>query len=190
MNPATTVDQALTTRICARDEMALTEAYLTMRAIVFATVHRLIGDPWTAEEVTQDVFCLLWYRADRFDPQRGRLLPWLLRIARNRALDRLRARRGVGVQDELTDSIADRHSNNPEISCSHNARRRTIASLLRKLDANQRQVIDLAFFEGYSQTEIAKKTGLPLGTVKSRVRSALSQLRASSDLHHHYETSL
>jgi RNA polymerase sigma-70 factor (ECF subfamily) len=144
---------------------------------VHALTLRILGDPMLAEEATQDAFLKLWSRARLFLNERGSLLLWLLTIARRTALDRLRleGRRPVlsdsNDPDDLWQVIPDLDSM-PEES-----RWRSLHFAVQSLDPDHRQVIELAYYQGLSQSEISEVLGWPLGTVKTRMRAAMDHLR-------------
>jgi RNA polymerase sigma-70 factor (ECF subfamily) len=144
---------------------------------VHALTLRILSDPMLAEEATQDAFLKLWSRARLFLNERGSLLLWLLTIARRTALDRLRleGRRPVlsdsNDPDELWHTIPDLESVPEE------ARWRSLHFAVQALQPDHRQVIELAYYQGLSQSEIGEVLGWPLGTVKTRMRSAIDHLR-------------
>ncbi len=146
-------------------------------ARVYALMLRILSDPMLAEEATQDAFLKLWSRARLFLNERGSLLLWLLTIARRTALDRLRleGRRPVlsdsNDPDDLWQIIPDADSLPEE------TRWRSLHFAVQSLDPDHRQVIELAYYQGLSQSEIAEVLGWPLGTVKTRMRSAMDHLR-------------
>jgi len=138
---------------------------------------RILGEPMLAEEATQDTFLKLWSRAREYLAERGPLLPWLLTIARRVALDRLRleARR-----PSLSDSNdpEDAWQTIPDLeSMADESRWRSMYFAVQSLHPDQRKVIELAYYQGMSQSEIAEVLGWPLGTVKTRLRAALEKLR-------------
>ena len=146
-------------------------------ARVYGLTLRILSDPMLAEEATQDTFLKLWSRARLFLNERGSLLLWLLTIARRTALDRLRleARRPVlsdsNDPDDLWQSIPDIDSMPVE------SRWRSLHFAVQSLQPDHRQVIELAYYQGLSQSEIAEVLGWPLGTVKTRLRAAMEHLR-------------
>ena len=146
-------------------------------ARVHALTLRILSDPMLAEEATQDTFLKLWSRARLYLNERGSLLLWLLTIARRTALDRLRleGRRPLlsdsNDPDDLWQTIPDQESL-PEES-----RWRSLHFAVQSLQPEQRQVIELAYYQGMSQSEIAEVLGWPLGTVKTRMRTAMEHLR-------------
>lgn len=164
-------------RIARGDENAFLTLYDRHAARVHALTLRILSDPMLAEEATQDAFLKLWSRARLFLDERGTLLLWLLTIARRTALDRLRleGRRPVlsdsNDPDDLWQVIPDLDSM-PEES-----RWRSLHFAVQSLDPDHRQVIELAYYQGLSQSEIAEVLGWPLGTVKTRMRAAMDHLR-------------
>lgn len=170
-----TPDDDLVQRVRARDETALSELYQRFGGLVYSIALRVVDDRNLAEEIMQDTFLRCWNRVDSFDAHRGQLTTWLASIARHRAIDLLRSsqhqsrlREGLELQPERvpTDDPAEQAQ-----------MRQLIAGALDALTPEQRQVIELAYFGGLSQREIAHVLGIPLGTVKSRTRMALDRLR-------------
>lgn len=158
---------------CARGERAaLSALYDRYATLVFSLVNRMLGRGMVAEEVTQDTFVLLWRRASQFAPERGRVLPWLLTIARNRAIDELRRRQTGPEQVELVDA-ADGYPGLEDLSLQRIQMRRALA----QLPAAQREALELAYYGGMTQQEVAEYLGLPLGTIKTRMRIGLQRLR-------------
>jgi RNA polymerase sigma-70 factor (ECF subfamily) len=164
-------------RIAAGDADALGELYDRYARVIFGVVLRVVGGPESAEEVTQDVFHAVWRRASTYRRERGSVKGWLLRIARNAAIDRLRTKdrhAGDEVTTERVDLAADM---NVEESVIVNARAEGVRLAVAALPLETRQALSLAYWTGLSQTEIAARTGVPLGTVKSRMRSGMQRLR-------------
>ncbi|MFN8481660.1 MAG: sigma-70 family RNA polymerase sigma factor [Anaerolineae bacterium] len=165
-------DEELVAR-CARGEReALAALYDRYATLVFSLVSRMLGGGMTAEEVTQDSFVLLWRRADQFSPERGRVLSWLMTIARNRAIDELRRRQAAPEQVELVDAAAG-YPGMEELSLQRMQMRRALA----QLPEAQREALELAYYGGMTQQEVAEHLGLPLGTIKTRMRMGLQRLR-------------
>lgn len=171
------VEQCLV-QAAAGDERAFALLYDATAPRVFGLVLRILVDRAQAEEVAQEVYLEAWRGAARFDPARGSAIGWLLRIAHARAVDRVRSSQAqrdrderVGVRDTAVpvDEVAER----VEISLE-SARAR---SALAALSEAQRQAIELAYFGGLTQTEIAERVGAPLGTVKTRMRDGLRRMR-------------
>jgi RNA polymerase sigma-70 factor (ECF subfamily) len=171
-------DTGLVTRMQRRDPQALAELYDRYGRITFALILRVVRDAGIAEDLVQETFLRVWNRVHGFDAQKGSIGPWLLAVARNRAIDYLRSAAGRdrnALEYEENDHPSLYFDMEKDILSSDRARR--VKSAVEKLSPNQRQVIELAYFEGLSQTEMAERMGQPLGTVKTWVRSALKNLR-------------
>jgi len=170
-------DLQLVSRVVKGDENAFLSLYDRYASRVYGLILRVLGDAMLAEEVTQDTFLKLWTRARQYNPDQGKLAPWLLTIAHRTALDRLRLenRRITASNsydpEETWSVILDENTQNSE------ARWRSLYFAVQSLPEEQRQVINLAYYKGMSQSEIAEVLGWPLGTVKTRVRSAMKSLR-------------
>jgi RNA polymerase sigma-70 factor, ECF subfamily len=171
-------DADLVERLARRDARAVGELYDRYGRLVYALIYRMVRDTGIAEDLVQETFLRVWNRAQGFDRERGALAAWLLAVARNRAIDYLRSvggrmRHALELEEaELPAAFVDLER---EIVNSERARR--LRQAVEKLSANQRSVIELAYFEGLSQTEMAERMGQPLGTVKTWVRTALKNLR-------------
>lgn len=176
-------DVALLKRIVDRDAAALGELYDRHHRLLFSLILRMLRDRGEAEDVLQEVFVRVWDRAGSYSPALGTPSAWLVRIARNRAIDRLRARQvraGLAEPLELAPLAADVDSSpDPELLTAAAEERRIILDALEGLPPEQRTLIESAFYEGYTQSELAEKFGLPLGTVKTRIRTAMQTLRAA-----------
>lgn len=181
-------DARVVERIAMGDEAAFAAAYDRHAALVFGSVVRFMGDREAAAEVVQDAFVALWRRADQFDARSGTLVNWLLGIARHRAIDRYRAesRRATAATVSLADSTeagldvaadATAPAVDPTDVVEVRWTQSVVRSLVSDLPEAERDVLLLAYARGLSQSEIAERTGLPLGTVKSRTRRALGRLR-------------
>ena len=167
---------ALFERVQRGDQDAFADVYDAIAPLVYSAVKRVLRDPAMSEEVTQEVFVELWTSAARFDPARGVVSTWAVTIARRRAIDRVRSeqsqrnrveqlgRRRPDVDDGIDESVV----------ASLDAER--VSRALAELPNDQRQIIQLAFIDGYSHSDIAEQLGLPLGTVKGRVRGGLQRL--------------
>jgi RNA polymerase sigma-70 factor (ECF subfamily) len=170
-------DNQLVERVVKGDEAAFLALYDQHASHVYALTLRILGDPMLAEEATQDTFLKLWGRARLFLAERGSLLIWLLTIARRTALDRIRleARRPIlsdsSDPDDIWPNIPDPDTNSEE------NRWRSMYFAVQALPADQRQVVELAYYQGMSQSEIAGTLGWPLGTVKTRLNNAMERLR-------------
>jgi RNA polymerase sigma-70 factor (ECF subfamily) len=171
-------DADLVLRLQRRDPRALAELYDRYGRLTYALILRVVRDVGAAEDLVQETFLRVWTRAQGFDAQKGSIGPWLLAVARNRAIDYLRSAGGRernSVEFEETDHPSLFIDMEQGILSSDRARR--VKAAVEKLSASQRQVIELAYFEGLTQTEMAERMGQPLGTVKTWVRAALKNLR-------------
>lgn len=171
-------DADILRRITGGDADALGQLYDRYGRVVYAVISRMVGSPEAAEEVTQDVFHAVWRRAQTYRSDRGAVRGWLLTIARNAGIDWRRSKSGRLSRDGSIDDAAGVPADT-RVDEQVNIRLRDerVREVVRALPDEQRRVLDLAFWGGLSQTEIAAKTGLPLGTVKSRVRLAMAKLR-------------
>jgi RNA polymerase sigma-70 factor (ECF subfamily) len=170
-------DIELVVRVAKGDELAFLALYDRYASRVHSLTMRILGDPMLAEEATQDTFLKLWSRSRQYLAERGAFLTWLLTIARRVALDRLRleARRPALSDSENPDVV---WQDLPDIeSASEESRWRSLYFAVQSLQPDYRKVIELAYYQGLSQSEIGEVLGWPLGTVKTRLRAALEQLR-------------
>jgi RNA polymerase sigma-70 factor (ECF subfamily) len=174
-------DVALLVRVARRDADALAALYDRHRRLLFSLILRILRDRGEAEDVLQEVFVRVWDRAESYSPALGTPSSWLVRVARNRAIDRLRSRH---VRAKLSDPIAsappavdETMTADPEARASHEQRRSAVRAALEELPHEQRILVDAAYFEGFTQSELAEKFGVPLGTVKTRIRAAMQALR-------------
>jgi RNA polymerase sigma-70 factor (ECF subfamily) len=176
------VDAADVARVAGGDAVALQELYERYGKLVYSLAHRLTGDATLAEECVQDVFVALWRRASDFDPARAKLTTWLFTVTRNRAIDlgRQQARRPE-LRDEL--EPAGTAADPADLTAGADAAQR-LAEAMAELPEEQLAVLRLAYFDGLSHAEISELIGIPLGTVKGRVRLALERLRGLST---HYD---
>jgi RNA polymerase sigma-70 factor, ECF subfamily len=168
-------DAALIDRMIQRDETALEALYDRYAVMLTSVLTRILHDSQAAEEILQDIFYQLWRTASQFDPSRGSLPGWLLVIARNRAISRLR-HRNPAAGDELVESALPTPFN-LESAISQQQLLGRIRGALEDLPKEQRAALELAYFEGLTHSEIAQRTGDPLGTVKTRLRSAVETLK-------------
>ncbi|HEY1014761.1 MAG TPA: sigma-70 family RNA polymerase sigma factor [Herpetosiphonaceae bacterium] len=171
---ADSADGTLLTLIAARDHQALGALYDRYGRLVFSVALRVVGDPGQAEEITQDTFLRVWNHSERYQPALGSPQTWLLTIARRRAIDELRSRRGTIARSEVP--LA---SESPLPAASEQAHLRVdVAEALGNLPQPQREAVELMFWAGLSRQEIASRTGAPLGTIHTRLRLGLEKLRA------------
>lgn len=177
-------DQDLLARLLDRDEEALAAIYDRHGRAAFSLAYRLVGNAETAEEVVQESFLALWRRAETYRPERGTVRGWLLTVVRNRAIDALRAgdgRSGVAspaARSVRLDDVVLPAADDPEGEVLRAAEGQVVREALAELPREQREVVELAYFGGLAYPEVAAQTGVPLGTVKSRMRLALERLRA------------
>jgi RNA polymerase sigma-70 factor (ECF subfamily) len=172
-------DAMLVHQLLQRDVDAFEQLYDRHSRIVYALVLRIVQQASTAEEVVQDVFLQLWRNAGLYDVRRGPFAPWLMTLARNRALDRLRLkserqRRREDQSEDLPPVIAI-----PQFELALDEKRRVarVRALMGSLNQKQKKAIELAYFEGLSHSEIAEALKEPLGTVKSWIRNGLLRLK-------------
>lgn len=170
-------DARLVRRLDEGDTDALRVLYDRYGGIVFGMTYRLLGDRQAAEECTQDVFVSVWRTARSYEPGRARVSTWLLTIARNRAIDATR-RRAARPVDPHEDVWATEQSPDTADLVSEADEATRVAAAMAELSEPQREALSLAYFDGLSHTEIAERLGLPVGTVKGRIRLALDRLRA------------
>ncbi|MEO6503040.1 MAG: ECF RNA polymerase sigma factor SigK [Jatrophihabitantaceae bacterium] len=160
------------------DERAFAELYDQTSSRVYGMVLRVIRDPAQAAEVTQDIYLEVWRQSARFDAGKGSVLPWLLMIAHRRAVDRVRSAQSSMVRD---DKYALLHEERPYDSVSEQVHTSLEAQRVRKvlseLTPAQREAVTLAYFGGYTHTEVAELLKVPLGTAKTRIRDGLIRMR-------------
>jgi RNA polymerase sigma-70 factor (ECF subfamily) len=166
-------DGALIAAVRSGNQEAMAQLYDRYSAVVYSVALRVLGETGAAEDVLQEIFMQLWRTPGAFDASRGNLAPWLAVITRNRAVDTLRKRR---PQTEITETIV---SVEPDLASQTDRGRVTekVRSVLKEMPGPQRQALEMAYFEGYSHSEISEKTGEPLGTIKTRIRTGLMLLR-------------
>jgi RNA polymerase sigma-70 factor (ECF subfamily) len=166
-------------KVAAGDQQAFSALYSTTGKLVFGLVLRILGDPSVAEEVLFDVFTQVWRQAGRYDLNRGAPLGWLTTIARSRAIDRLRSEKQYQQNDELTEAAGQGRpaAGDPETNTAISEMQRFVRGALNSLTVEQREVIELSYYSGMTQSEVASHLGLPLGTVKTRTRLGMIKLR-------------
>jgi len=164
-------------RVSHGDRDAFAELYRRVSPRLFGICLRMLDTRQEAEETLQDVFLTVWHKAGQFDPARGSALTWLGTIARNRSLDRLRARRGRPDDPiELDDDIVDTAPLAEDVLAASDDERR-VHRCLDTLEPVDQRLIRTAFFDGASYAELAERSDRPLGTIKSRIRRALIRLK-------------
>lgn len=166
-------DATAISAIRSGDQSAMAALYDRYSSLVYSVALRVLGDTGAAEDVLQDVFMQLWRNPGLFDSSRGSLGAWLAVIARNRAIDALRKRRPENdIEDVVISVETDLASEADRARAAEKVR-----SVLGSMPAPQRAALEMAYFEGLTHTEIAAKTGEPLGTIKTRIRAGLTTLR-------------
>ncbi|XAO67376.1 ECF RNA polymerase sigma factor SigK [Diaminobutyricibacter sp. McL0608] len=160
------------------DQAAFGELYDRLAPRVLGLIRRLVVDQAQSEEVAQEVFLEVWQSATRFDPNKGRAIGWIMTIAHGRAVDRIRASQAsrerdvrIGIRDlpQEFDQVAE----SAEVTIEH----RRVMGAMARLSESQREAVGLAYYGGLTQTEIADRLGIPLGTVKTRLRDGMIRLR-------------
>jgi len=174
-------DEKLISLIAQSHEQALTQLYDRYRRLVFSLALAIVNDRETAEEVTLDVFMRVWQKADTYRVEQAKVSTWLTHIARHHAIDILRRRAArldqSAIPWEDTLSNIDSSQPNPQDSAELASRREHIQAALKQLPQEQQQALVLAYFGGYTQSQIAELLAQPLGTIKTRLRLAMRKLR-------------
>lgn len=174
-------DFELMQEISRGNEAALGELYDRYSRLVFSVAFGVVQDRQTAEEVTLDIFTRAWEKGSTYDPQLAKVSTWLTRLARNRAIDRLRREKVRPLQDSVSwaevSSEPVIEKNPPEATVHLSMEQQRVRAAVASLPSAQQEVLALAFFNGLSHSEIAQKLELPLGTVKGRIRAAMQKLR-------------
>jgi RNA polymerase sigma-70 factor (ECF subfamily) len=175
------VELDLLARITKRERVAFEELYTRYSNILYATAMKFLKEDADAQDVVQDVFIQIWDKAKLYDPAKGKPLTWALTMTRNRSIDRIRAiQRRTRLRDDFEkETVADESAGIREALSGVDASERTqiLRDAVARLSPEQRKVIDLAFFGGLTQSEIADRLGEPLGTVKARARRGLMKLK-------------
>ena len=180
-------DEALMHAIVARDEHAFAVLYDRYIDLVYSASFRVLSDAGLAEDTSQDVFVRLWRRPETFISERGRFLSWLMSVTRNRAVDELRARGrrwkreggSLGEPDEAAEPLFSTDPVDPQFSAELHESQAAVRRALRELPTDQRMALEMAYFGGLTQQEIAAELHEPLGTVKTRIRLGMQKLRRS-----------
>jgi len=171
------LDVELLHAVARGDEEALARLYDQYRVILFSMLVRILKSREEAEDVLQEVFLQVWKRAKDFDTERGRPFTWLVTLTRSRAIDRIRQ---LGARQRLADSAAQNPANEASDAATdtlHSEQREIVTRALAELPEEQRRTLNLAYYEGLTQSEIAEQLGTPLGTVKTRMRTGMIKLR-------------
>jgi len=175
-------DEQLIDLVARANESALSELYDRYHRLVFSIALHVAGRPEEAEEVTLDVFVLLWQKAHTYRPEKAKVYTWLTTLARNKAIDLVRRENVRPLKNSLSwaevSSEPPTKSQSPERAAEMAARKRRVRAAIGQLSEAQREAIALAYFGGLSHSEIARELELPLGTVKGRIRLGMQKLRA------------
>jgi RNA polymerase sigma-70 factor (ECF subfamily) len=179
---STASDVVLLARIAKREQAAVGELYDKHSSLLYTLVLRIVRDRAEAEDALQEVFMRIWDKADQYNETLGAPMVWMTRIARNLSIDKLRSKLGqarkaeddLDVHDELS---SDERSSNPEFAAALSQQQSFVANAMSSLPKEQRILIEFAYFQGYTQSELAEHFRLPLGTVKTRMRTGMLALR-------------
>ncbi|HEX6172110.1 MAG TPA: sigma-70 family RNA polymerase sigma factor [Chitinophagaceae bacterium] len=176
LEPKTTYsEQELVALLNQQDNDAFNYLYDHYSGALFTIVNQIVPDKDTASDVLQEVFVNIWKKIDSYDAAKGRLFTWMLNIARNAAIDKVRSK---GYRDnQRNQPMAESESSGMGMSTNPMINDVGLKKVLTTLNEEYRKLIDLSYFQGFTHEEIAKMMGIPLGTVKTRIRSAISQLR-------------
>lgn len=177
-------DEQLMQRLFLRDLAAFRTLYNRYGNLVYSTSLRVVKDVQIAEDMVQEVFLRLWRKPESYLPQKGRFVTWLTSVTRNRAVDEIRSRNRryryeTASPEEQERDLPDLEGEDPALTAELADQRRLVLAAMKNLPPEQRQVIELAYFGGLTQQEIAERTGQPLGTVKTRIRLGMQKLRAA-----------
>lgn len=175
-------DLQLLRKISNRDASALSEFYDIHSRYLYTVIFYILRDEAEAEDLLQEVFLQIWEKIDSYDEALGNPLAWITRVTRNKSIDRIRSKSFKNRSSETSierffDISEDSKSSNPEYISTSNQERVEITMALKSLNENQRDLIEFAYFRGYSQSELAEHFKIPLGTVKTRMRAAMMILR-------------
>jgi RNA polymerase sigma-70 factor (ECF subfamily) len=175
-------DRRLLVRVKNGDQAAFAELYDRYSPLVFSLVVRIVKETAEAEDVLQEIFFTIWNKATLFNEEKGSVYTWIVTIARRKAIDRLRSKelvnRGERMDEELVGAIPDAaYMANPLNAAIGTEYEAMLRSAMELLSDQQRTVIELSYYEGYTQEQISKRLNLPLGTVKTRMRQGLMKLR-------------
>jgi RNA polymerase sigma-70 factor (ECF subfamily) len=179
-NAASLADARAIARMADGDADALAELYDRYSRVVYGMAYRLLGDAGLAEECTQDVLLVAWRRAGSYKPDRARVSTWLFAITRNRAIE-LARRRQARPAEPYADVDAPGEAPDPSVLAARAETTQQIAEAMCELPKAQAEALRLAYFEGLTHVEVAECLGIPVGTVKGRIRLGLDRLRAVAD---------
>ncbi len=181
--PPVADDAGLLMRVAQRDQVALSMLYDRYARIIYSLAFKSLRSVEESEEVVLDVFAQVWRIAERYDPQKGRADTWLFTLARSRLLDRLRKVKRSGASATVSMDAEEIQPPAADVDIFEDVvireRRSRVIAALKTLPDEQKQVLELAYYQGLTQSEIATQTGLALGTVKTRIRLGLSKLKSA-----------
>jgi RNA polymerase sigma-70 factor (ECF subfamily) len=170
------LESELVSQLQRKDSKAFGYLYDHYAPSLYGVICRIVGSEEIAQDVLQEAFLKIWNNIEAYEPSKGKLFTWVLNIARNTAIDKLRSKEYKNTQQK--DSLASKQARNKSDDNSQQIGEFIgLNDVLRKLRAEHQLIIDMMYFEGYTQAEVAEKLGIPLGTVKTRARAALEHLR-------------
>jgi RNA polymerase sigma-70 factor (ECF subfamily) len=177
-------DEELMQRLAYRDLVAFRALYDRYGNLVYSAALRVVRDAQIAEDMVQEIFLRIWRKPDSYVAQRGRFVTWLTSVTRNRAVDEVRSRgrrfrHETASPEEQERELPASDRNDPALTAELSDQRRLILAALAQIPAEQREIIELAYFGGFTQQEIADRLSQPLGTVKTRIRLGMQKLRAA-----------
>lgn len=171
-------------RVAKKDTAALNSLYDLTSSQVYGLIYQLVKDTALAEEVLSDTYLYVWHNANNYNQQRGKPITWLLILARSRAFDKLRRDKerklrtqNISLTDNNTVTNLESNAPSPEKTLFDSERQKSVQSALKQLPSEQREVIELAYYSGFSHQEIAQETNQPVGTVKTRIRIGTGKLK-------------
>jgi RNA polymerase sigma factor (sigma-70 family) len=173
-------EESLVSMLSERNTEGMEILYDNYSSALYGIIHRIIQNDEIAEDVLQETFLKIWNNFGRYDASKGRLFTWMVNLARNMAIDKVRSKEFSQKQKnrELTESVSFVDSDN---QATYNPETIGLKEMVRKLEPEYKQIIDLLFFGGYTQSEAAEKLNIPLGTIKTRSRAAILKLRQQFD---------
>lgn len=177
-------DEELMQRLAYRDLVAFRALYDRYGNLVYSAALRVVRDAQIAEDMVQEIFLRIWRKPESYVAQRGRFVTWLTSVTRNRAVDEVRSRgrrfrHETASPEEQERELSASDQNDPALTAELSDQRRLILAALTQIPAEQREIIELAYFGGLTQQEIAQRLSQPLGTVKTRIRLGMQKLRAA-----------
>lgn len=177
-------DEELMQRLAYRDLVAFRALYDRYGNLVYSAALRVVRDAHIAEDMVQEIFLRIWRKPESYVAQRGRFVTWLTSVTRNRAVDEVRSRgrrfrHETASPEEQERELPASEQNDPALTAELSDQRRLIIAALTQIPAEQREIIELAYFGGLTQQEIAERLSQPLGTVKTRIRLGMQKLRAA-----------